>query len=75
MSTIPVSKMQVIRVIGFLKRFKLDGLSQSFFMDGGEVLKSELTMLLASIRTKEEIYCDWCELGIVLLYRKDERSL
>lgn len=66
--TRPPFEMEVIREINFLKRRKAaapDGLSPTFFNDGGEV-KSELIKLLGSV---------WCELVNLPIYRKGDRFL
>lgn len=58
------SKKEVIRKSGFLKKHKKagpEGLSPSILETGGEVSTSELTQLLGSIRTREQIPKYWCK--------------
>lgn len=60
----PPLKIEVIKVVGFLKRHKVarpDELSPSFFNDGCELLTSELTELLELICAWEQTANGWYE--------------
>lgn len=55
----------------FLKDIRLPnqiGLSPSFFTDIDKVLTSDLTKLLGSIWTREEVVCELCKSVIVPIY-------
>lgn len=54
------------------KAVRPDGLSPSFFKQGGELLTSESPKLPGSIWEREEIPKDWCQSLTVSIYKKGD---